>query len=256
MRIMTLAFTVIILAACQAGDLDANDLPTAELPPPTFTDIWTGNVVTGSVVELVIEGANPNDTLVLAGSLAGIGAGPCPPVFGGTCLDLVRPVRLDDVVADADGRIRHRLTMPPRLSGETIHFQAIGGGWINSYTTFVVSRTIQRSPPTPVNLGYTRPPIAPFDTESIEIEGDTLFVDVSYGGGCADHEFVAEWSGLFLESFPVQTGIQLYKRPVFDPCDAIVEETLRFDLRQIRVEAGLGPVLIDVLNEQLTYEFL
>ena len=59
-------------------------------------------------------------------------------------------------------------------------------------------------------------------------------MDVTYGGGCADHDFQLFMSPpTFLESNPVQANLWLQHEDNDDACDGIVSETLRFDLTQV-----------------------
>ncbi len=88
----------------------------------------------------------------------------------------------------------------------------------------------------------------PADAKTIvshRIDGDSLFLNVTYSGGCETHVFRLIVSSVFAESFPVQTWGILAHDGRNDPCDAIVAETLAFDLTPLR-EAyrsayGAGP---------------
>jgi hypothetical protein len=77
----------------------------------------------------------------------------------------------------------------------------------------------------------------PSDTLAIEsssIDGDTLRLRVSYGGGCRTHLFQVIVEKAFMESFPVQVRARVAHESNDDPCDAIVERTLRWDLSPLR----------------------
>lgn len=65
------------------------------------------------------------------------------------------------------------------------------------------------------------------------IEGIVLEVYVSYGGGCGDHEFILLGRPDFMESYPVQIDLYVHHRNIDDYCDAIVADTLCFDVRRI-----------------------
>ena len=67
----------------------------------------------------------------------------------------------------------------------------------------------------------------------VAIEGIILEVYVSYGGGCGDHEFILLGRPSFMESFPVQIDLYVHHRNIDDYCDAIVSDTLCFDLRRV-----------------------
>ena len=70
--------------------------------------------------------------------------------------------------------------------------------------------------------------------QSVWVEGDTLFVNVGYGGGCQEHEFTMYWNGFWAESAPPQTGVFLVHEGNDDFCEvAIGPRTLQFDLSSI-----------------------
>lgn len=47
-----------------------------------------------------------------------------------------------------------------------------------------------------------------FDLQTILIDGDTLLVEVSHGGGCEQHSYALFMSpSVFAESFPVQANL-------------------------------------------------
>jgi hypothetical protein len=66
------------------------------------------------------------------------------------------------------------------------------------------------------------------------IEGDLLNLDVEFGGGCSEHEFALVHSGGFRESFPVQTDLRLMHDANGDPCRALVQRMLVFDLTPLK----------------------
>ena len=70
----------------------------------------------------------------------------------------------------------------------------------------------------------------PVEIVSAGIKGDLLVLQISYSGGCSDHEFGLCWDGAFAESDPVQTWITLGHESNDDPCDGIVMEEKFFDL--------------------------
>lgn len=81
--------------------------------------------------------------------------------------------------------------------------------------------------------GWTADPLA---VDSVRVDGDTLVLDVTHGGGCANHEYaVVAWNG-WLESHPVQVGALIAHDGHDDPCDALLSPTLRFDLRPLKDE--------------------
>ena len=68
----------------------------------------------------------------------------------------------------------------------------------------------------------------------VELESDTLMLVAQAGGGCAEHDYLLFGCHCFMESFPVQTNVFLSHDDHDDPCDAIVIDTLRFDLTPLK----------------------
>jgi len=91
-------------------------------------------------------------------------------------------------------------------------------------------------------------PTDPYALSDASVTGDTLTLRVHFGGGCETHRFALVVTRLFMESDPVQIPATLAHDGRGDPCDAVVEETLRFDLtpvRRIYQEAyGAGPATL------------
>lgn len=67
----------------------------------------------------------------------------------------------------------------------------------------------------------------------IQLTGDLLEAELSYSGGCANHEIDLVAFGGWLESAPVQVNLFFSHEDNDDPCDAFPTETRRFDLRAL-----------------------
>jgi hypothetical protein len=85
------------------------------------------------------------------------------------------------------------------------------------------------------------------------IDGIILEVYVRYGGGCGDHEFILLGRPYFMESYPVQIDLYVHHGNIDDYCDAIVSDTLCFDVRRIAelyegVYQSCDDILINVLD--------
>ena len=75
------------------------------------------------------------------------------------------------------------------------------------------------------------------------ITDDTLSVAVGYSGGCESHEFVLCWpEGAFMESAPVQAGLEIWHNGNNDTCEMYNMEVLSFDLTPLKesYQAGYG----------------
>lgn len=121
--------------------------PSRELagqaPPPGLTLAAT---VAGGAVSVNVSGAAPNEAVQIAGSLAGPGAGPCPPALGGECIDLLSPVRVGQWRANAAGLVAFTLPLPPGFPGGWLQAIALrGAGTLDSNTVQVSVSTAQRT---------------------------------------------------------------------------------------------------------------
>jgi hypothetical protein len=89
------------------------------------------------------------------------------------------------------------------------------------------------------------------------INGDTLFVDVEYSGGCKDHVFTARHNGQYMKSMPAQLNLMIDHNGNADACRELIKETLAFDLRGARY--GSSGSLILLLNgersNKITYTY-
>lgn len=69
----------------------------------------------------------------------------------------------------------------------------------------------------------------------VSVEGDTLSVEVGYGGGCEEHLFSICWpDATFLESSPVQVNLEIWHGGEADMCEAYLTDTLTFDLSPLK----------------------
>lgn len=74
--------------------------------------------------------------------------------------------------------------------------------------------------------------IDPYDVEAVRIRKDTgkLEIDVTVSGGCKEHDYMLYISRAFRESAPLQTDAYLVHNSNGDHCEALIYETVSFDL--------------------------
>jgi hypothetical protein len=218
----------------QALELPTDQAPgPATLPTPTLR---VSNMVLGETLMFQVNGAIPNERIFLAFSTTGVGAGPCPPILGGPCLDILDPQILANVQADANGSATISRQVPTSLPFDQVTFQVVAGSGRCTVMSAPLTRTVQATPPTPVRecgIGVPLPVSDPYTEMDARIEGDTLFLNVEYSGGCADHDFDM-CHGMFMTSLPAQVNLELDHDANGDLCRALISETLRFDLTTLR----------------------
>lgn len=68
------------------------------------------------------------------------------------------------------------------------------------------------------------------------VDDDTLYVSVSYGGGCADHTFSLFWDGTFEADRNTYASFDLFHEIEGgqDSCEAAISPTLKFDISPLR----------------------
>ncbi len=69
-----------------------------------------------------------------------------------------------------------------------------------------------------------------YSIENMEINGDTLKVNISYTGGCKEHEFSLIGSDHFAYTNPLQAFVAITQNTYDDSCSNDVSENLMFDL--------------------------
>ena len=103
----------------------------------------------------------------------------------------------------------------------------------------------------------------PYEIINIGLEVDILEINVSYSGGCEEHEFSLFGSSSFKESSPVQMEVVLSHNDNNDPCDGICAEELAFDLSPLKekwqeaYQQNSGTIIIwlEGVEEPISYEF-
>ncbi len=103
----------------------------------------------------------------------------------------------------------------------------------------------------------------PFTITGVALAGHVLEIEVSYTGGCGEHQFTLVAAPGFEESDPVQAMLQLFHNAGGDTCEAIVTETLLFDLTPLKEawqesygqEAGTMTLNLAGAPESIRYQF-
>ncbi len=96
-----------------------------------------------------------------------------------------------------------------------------------------------------VKEDYARPEKTDhFDLISQRISGDSLILQVQYGGGCEVHEFNMFTNMMWMKSLPPQLNLWLEHKSNNDRCRALLTETISFDLKQCQYPGSHLVVLI------------
>ena len=83
-----------------------------------------------------------------------------------------------------------------------------------------------------VKMGYEAS-TDPFTIKTARIEGEMLIIEVSYSGGCKEHDFQLFTDGMLMKSLPPKQTYFLKHAANADFCKKMVHDTLRYDLSGI-----------------------
>ncbi len=83
-----------------------------------------------------------------------------------------------------------------------------------------------------------------FDLLSQKISGDSLILQVQYGGGCEAHEFNMFTNMMWMKSLPPQLNLWLEHKSNNDRCRALFTETISFDLKKCQYPGSHTVVFI------------
>ncbi len=122
MRLLAL----VVLAGCDAGSLATTEAapPGPGLAPPPSLSLTHDRLLSGESATVYVSGANSGEEVYLLLSSSGAGAGPCPAVLGGECLDILGPFLGGVDTADGNGDAEIVLTMPDPIPVATVWLQA------------------------------------------------------------------------------------------------------------------------------------
>jgi len=136
--------------------------------------------------------------------------------------------------------------------GTTLMLLAVGlSGCTDSFQDIIIDDSYYQN--------ASRDPVTINDVKNYN---NILHVNVSYGGGCEEHEFQLIASS-FMESEPVQVNVLLSHEDNDDPCDAWITENLSFNLLPLKKawqhsyqeKSGTIVMNIEGWEEPIYYEF-
>jgi hypothetical protein len=96
-----------------------------------------------------------------------------------------------------------------------------------------------------------------YTINSVEIVGNQLSVNVTYGGGCKEHEFELLGDQRIMKSLPPQMNVVLKHNANQDMCRALITTTIVFDLTPAQKYAGGQTLVLRLLDhqERIMYNF-
>ena len=108
------------------------------------------------------------------------------------------------------------------------------------------------------SLGEINIPSDPIEITAVRVEGNTMFIDLNYTGGCEEHTFSVVGSEMISKSLPPIRSVQLIHASKGDQCKKIVEETLIVDISKLAYKQEQGStifLLVNALKNRIEYTF-
>jgi hypothetical protein len=98
----------------------------------------------------------------------------------------------------------------------------------------------------------------PISISNLRIQGNKMLIDVSYGGGCEDHQFQVIGSPMISKSLPPVRAIQLVHVANGDKCKMNVMKTLEVDISDFAYKKENGSEIYLTLSgwsQQIEYTY-
>lgn len=97
---------------------------------------------------------------------------------------------------------------------------------------------------------------ANFNVKSAKCEGDFLILELSYGGGCVEHQFYLYTDMNYAKSLPPQMNLFLSHEANGDNCKALQSKVIKFDISKIRNDKSSSLLInLNQFKGQITYKY-
>lgn len=98
----------------------------------------------------------------------------------------------------------------------------------------------------------------PLSISDVRVKGNKLLIDVTYGGGCQEHQFQVIGSAMISKSLPPVRSIQLVHTSNDDMCKMNVMKTLEIDISEFAYKKENGSEIYLTLSgwsQQIEYVY-
>ncbi|MFT4771850.1 MAG: hypothetical protein ACI9CP_001102 [Cryomorphaceae bacterium] len=96
--------------------------------------------------------------------------------------------------------------------------------------------------------------IDPFNLKDAQQIGDFVVIDVSYSGGCEEHEFQLETRSEYTATYPPEVNITLKHNSNGDRCRGMMDTKLWFDLSPLKYN-GTNRIILVLTNTDTTLDY-
>ncbi len=93
-----------------------------------------------------------------------------------------------------------------------------------------------------------------YNIVSTHIQGDSLHLTITHGGGCKDHEYKLYTNGAMMKSLPPKINVILHHNGNEDYCRALIQKELAFNIGELKSMSN-GRITIILANFDQTLEY-
>lgn len=97
-----------------------------------------------------------------------------------------------------------------------------------------------------------------YTINAVRVDGNMMYVDLSYSGGCKEHVFAAYGSAAIAKSLPPIRQIKINHNGNQDHCRAMINQTVKIDLRNFTYKKEEGSQIylnLEGYKERITYTY-
>ncbi len=128
--------------------------------------------------------------------------------------------------------------------------------WSGSYRSFKDRARVSYNCDKLIDTAFIHSTNLNYFIDTAFIKNDSLNITIEYTGGCKEHTFDLESNGVLLKSLPPKQPIHLIHRSEIDPCRALINEKLKFDIRRFKgTPSGTTIIILEHWNQHLSYSY-
>lgn len=121
----------------------------------------------------------------------------------------------------------------------------------NQSTDYTITMKPERNVMLKAKIGEFRESDA-FEINDVLLEGNTLFVNISFTGGCGKHSYEVIGNRAVMKSLPPKRSFMIAHDAVDEKCESLTNKTLEIDLKNLASAQTPGNtimLLLDGLDE-------
>lgn len=107
-------------------------------------------------------------------------------------------------------------------------------------------------------IGSTDEASSDLTINSVSVNGNEMMINLSYSGGCNEHEFKMYGNVNISKSLPPIRSIQLYHNNNGDSCKALITKDIHVDIKSLAYKQEKGSTIylkLEGWKDRITYTF-